>query len=67
MNITVTRDDLETTGRDEGTVIVVTGTDENGNRVTFGGDGRPMEHLIKGVLIDGSAVAADVENWQILA
>lgn len=66
MTITVTRDDLETTGRSEGSVVVLTGTDENGRRVTFAGDGRPMGHLIQGILIEGEATAADVEGWQIL-
>lgn len=65
MQVTVTTEDARTI-REEGSVITVTGTDdETGARVTFAGDHRPMQHLFDGVLADGEATA-EVESWQVL-
>lgn len=65
MNITVTREDLAT-GSNEGTVIMITGTSENGARVTFAGDQRQMAAMIMAVVTEGQATAV-VDAWQVLA
>lgn len=64
MNVTVTKADLPYV-RDEGTVLVFTGTAENGDRVDFGADHRPAWALYEGVLETGEA-EAEVESYQVL-
>lgn len=64
MNVTVTKADLPCV-RDEGTVLVFTGTAENGDRVSFGADHRPAWALYEGVLEEGEA-QAEVESYQVL-
>jgi hypothetical protein len=64
MQITITKEDL-IHARSEGTVIVFTGTDENGDRVTFGADHRPAEALYEAALESGDPVTADVDEWQV--
>jgi hypothetical protein len=65
MRVTITAQDAET-ARFEGTVIVLTGTADDGSRVTFAGDRRPMNELGDAVLADGEATA-EVESWQVLS
>jgi hypothetical protein len=43
--------------RNEGTVMLLTGTAVGGDRVTFAGDHRPMHDLIMAVQQDGQAIA----------
>ena len=64
MEVTITRDDLAY-ARDEGTVIVMTGTGPDGEQVTFGGDRRAVEALAEGVYAEGEATAV-VEPHQVL-
>ena len=52
--------------RDEGTIIVFTGTGEAGETVVFAVDHRPAGALIDAVLFEGS-LDVEVEPWQILA
>ena len=50
---------------DHGSVLVVTGTSEDGTqRIRFGGDHRPMRGLLEHVAEHG-ATRAEVEAWQI--
>jgi hypothetical protein len=65
MQITVTTDDLTTLRGMGSSVLTVTGTDKNGDRVTFAGDHRPMATMLD-ALIDGedTEVTAEVEPWQ---
>ena len=65
MQITITKADLPYV-RDEGSVLVFTGTAENGDRVSFGADHRPAWALYEGVLEEGEA-EAEVESWQVLS
>jgi len=66
MKITLTTDQLGQV-RDEGTVVVLTGTDEEtGDLVTFGGD-RNVFIRTCGDLLEGTGqVTFDVFNWQEL-
>ena len=67
MQITINNQDL-LSARDEGTVMVLTGTAENGDRVTFGADRRPADDLADAVVnsLDGE-ITAEVESWQVLS
>jgi hypothetical protein len=64
MRVTVTVADLAA-GQDHGSVWVLTGTADDGARVTFGGDHRPMRGLADAVMEQGE-VEAEVEPWQVL-
>jgi hypothetical protein len=66
MQITITKEDL-IHARDEGTIIVFTGTDENGDRVTFGADHRPATALYEAALEQDEPVCAEVESWQVIS
>lgn len=67
MNVTITMSDLGTL-RDEGTVWVVTGTDnETGDLVTFAGDHRPMANMLEGLAGGEQAdVMAEIEDYQVV-
>jgi hypothetical protein len=66
MQITITRDDLYST-RDEGTVVVFTGTDEEtGDKVSFGADHRPAQELYDAALEQSEPVVAEVDDFQVL-
>jgi len=65
MNITLTTEQLGQV-RDEGTVVVLTGTDEaTGALVTFGAD-RHEFIVACGGLLGGDRVTFEVEPWQVL-
>jgi hypothetical protein len=66
MTVTLTTDELGRV-RDEGTVVVLTGTDDaTGDRVTFGAD-RHMFIVACGGLLDGTGrVTFEIEGWQVL-
>ena len=66
MIVTVTPDDLGTL-RNAVSVIVITGTDPAGNRVTFAGDARPMAAML-GDVINGDVDEApcEVEPWAVM-
>lgn len=50
---------------DHGSVIVVTGTSEDGTKaIRFGGDHRPMGGLYEAVQEQGE-IACEVEPWQV--
>lgn len=67
MQIEITKEDL-IHARDEGTIIVFTGTDdETGDRVTFGADHRPATALYEAALEQSEPVAAEVEPYQVLS
>lgn len=65
--VTVTIEDVATAIADGG-IIRMTGTADDGRRVTFAGDHRPMGDLIEGVLAaeDETGTVA-LEAWQILS
>jgi hypothetical protein len=65
MQITITKEDL-IHARDEGTIIVLTGTDEQtGDRVSFGADHRPATALYEAALEQDEPVVAEVDGWQV--
>ena len=65
MLITLTGQDVATVD-DHGSIVVITGTAEDGSRVTFGGDPRPMADIVLALLGDEEdEVTVDVEGWQI--
>lgn len=64
MIITVSTDAL-TEVEDHGSILVFTGTTEDGKRQRFGVDHRPASWLIDAVEEEGE-VQADVEEWQLL-
>lgn len=51
--------------RDEGTVLVFAGFDEDGDRVLFAADHRPG-HDLAAALSRGEQPQAEVEPWQIV-
>jgi hypothetical protein len=64
--IEITAEDVAT-AVDHGTTVSITGTDEDGKRVTFAGDHRMMEGLMAAALFyDEESVSALVEGWQII-
>jgi hypothetical protein len=63
MEVTITQSDLATVA-DRGTMWTMTGTGPAGERVTFGGDWRPMRDMCAAVE-DAGEVIAEVEDWQI--
>jgi hypothetical protein len=66
MQILITKDDL-INARDEGSVIVFTGTDDaTGDRVTFGADHRPARDLYEAALEQSEPVVAEVDDFQVL-
>jgi hypothetical protein len=65
MEVTITQADLEF-ARDEGTVVVFAGTDQDGGHVTFGADHRAAQDVISGIRdSDDGQVVAEVEPWQV--
>ena len=67
MNVTVvTVDTVNPAPSAMSTIITASGLDEEGNRVTFGGDWRPMRDLASIVEQEGE-VDCCVESWQVLS
>lgn len=67
MIITLTIEDVATVV-DEGTVVQITGTGEDGQRVTFAGDARSMSHVLEALVSgDEPEVDVQVEDWQVLS
>ena len=67
MTITLTIEDTATL-TDHGSVYAITGTDEDGNRVTFGADPRMLESPLHELIIgDEPEVDVEIEEWQILS
>jgi hypothetical protein len=67
MQVTLTIDDV-LTAVDHGSVVAITGTDENGRRVTFAGDVRPMNEVMSSLIMDlEDEVTVEVEDWQLWA
>lgn len=67
MNVTLTIEDVSTF-TDHGSVVAITGTGEDGQRVTFGADVRMMEPVMQALIIgDEPEVDVEVEDWQILS
>lgn len=65
MRIYLDVDDLQTV-EDHGTMWIMTGSTDDGKRVTFAGDWRPMRGLTEFLVANGEAVT-DLEDWQVLA
>lgn len=70
MIVTVTREQAAR-ARDEGTVIVLEGTEEeSGDLVVFAGDRRPVFDALAAGLYDleeAGHMAVDVDGWQVLS
>ena len=65
-HVTLTIEDVDAV-IDQGSVVVITGTDDVGQRVTFAGDHRPLGHIIEALLTDAEdEIVVEVEDWQIL-
>lgn len=65
--VTVTIEDVATAFAD-GSIIRMTGTTDDGRRVTFAGDHRPMGTLIENLLTDeDESATVALEAWQILS
>jgi hypothetical protein len=62
--VTITYNDLRS-ARPDGSVIILTGTGPEGQRVTFAADRRPAQDLVSAILESGEETA-EVEGWQIL-
>jgi hypothetical protein len=59
--------DVDTVVADEGTIIVLEGTDrETGDRILFGADHRPAGHVIEALAATGEPVPCEVGSWQVL-
>ena len=65
MLLTITVEDLDTV-ENHGSIVRITGTADNGDRVTFAGDTRAMNGMAEFVEELGDVVV-DVEDWQILS
>lgn len=66
MQVTITHEDVVTV-RGQGDRIVITGTAENGDRVTFSGDPEDMEEIAVALVMDmEDDVVIDVEPHQIV-
>jgi hypothetical protein len=66
MILTITTDDVIRHAVDHGTVWTLTGTDEDGHRVTFGADHRPAREIIA-LAADLGEIDVSVEDWQIVS
>ena len=67
MNVTVTTSDL-VQARDEGTVFVVSGLDEDTrDQLTFGVDHRVFRDLFEYSDDEDGEVTVEVESWQVLS
>lgn len=65
MQVTLTITDIET-AVDHGSVVQITGTNEEGQRVTFAGDTRPMLQVMEALVTDvEDEITVEVEDWQI--
>lgn len=66
MIVTFTTEDVVTAEQD-GSIVILTGTNEARERVTIGGDFRPMAEIVSALLNDvEDEVTVDVDGWQIL-
>lgn len=65
--ITLTPEDVVDTLVDEGSVVMVTGTDEDGQRVTIGADARAIDPALAALLMgEEPEVQVEFEPWQVL-
>lgn len=64
MNVTV--DTVNPAPSAMSTIITASGLNEKGDRVTFGGDWRPMRDLAEIIEYEGE-VECHVESWQVLS
>lgn len=53
------------TPEDHGTIVVFTGTNDDGDTITFGVDHRPAQGLLDALDTEGT-IDAEVESWQVL-
>ncbi len=67
MIVTLTIEDVATL-TEHGSVVTITGTGEDGQRVTFAGDFlREMEAVVSALVIDDEPeVEVEIEDWQII-
>lgn len=65
MEVTITADDIASL-EDHGSVVLLTGTDEDGSRVTFAGEPRMIDDVARAVMFDDEDVTVFVEIWQIM-
>ena len=66
MIITLIDTDVDTV-LDEGSVVAITGTDEDGQRVRFGADARMIEPVLRALVMDEEfEIPVEVEDWQVL-
>lgn len=51
---------------DQGTIVLLGGTDEHGHRVVFSADHRPADAILAAVISDDEPVIAAVPSWAIV-
>lgn len=64
MTVTLSIDDFSTV-QDHGSVVLITGTGEEGQRVTFGIEPRMLDD-IAGLVLDEGDMDVWVESWAIM-
>lgn len=66
MTITLVDTDIATLV-DHGSIIAITGTDEEGQRVRFGADARMIEPALQALVMDEEyEIDVEVDDWQVL-
>lgn len=67
MIVTLTEEDVATV-RDCGSVVQITGTGEDGQRITFGSDARMIVPILQALVMDLEfEIPVEVEDWQVLS
>lgn len=66
MHVTITADDISSL-EGHGSVGLLTGTGEDGERVTFAGEPRMIDDIAQTLLLDEDEdITVFVEDWQIM-
>ena len=67
MNITISPEDVSTLVS-HGSVVAITGTADNGDRVTFGGETEQMEEIAAALVMDfEDSIEVEVAEHQVLS
>lgn len=66
MVVTLVEEDIVTI-QDHGSVALITGTNEDGERVTFGVDPRALDDIGRALIFgEEFEITVEVEGWQIM-
>lgn len=67
MQVTISPEDVATL-TSHGSVVAITGTADNGDRVTFAGENDSMEEIAAALVMEfEDEITVDVEDYQILS